>query len=213
MVGDWGSSAGRRDNADEQWGRTAPWADRRTATGPQAMPTRPAGRPPAGPEDAAPWETESWGTAPQALPSGTGPQRSPRWQTGPQAPLSGTGPRPAMTPQDAGQPSAPAGWSRDTGEWERAARAERAERADRADRAEESARLGESGYSLEDDFPVGPTGGSGPWPAASAVPGTPSAAGRAGAGKPERHSHRASKHGRPSRWRGSSDRPGRDGES
>ena len=36
---------------------------------------------------------------------------------------------------------------------------------------------------------------------------------RAQPGKPERHSHRASKHGRPSRWRGSADRPGRDGES
>jgi GT2 family glycosyltransferase len=206
MVGDW-DSAGRRDNADEHWGRTAPWADRRTATGPQALPTRPPGRPPAGPEQAAPWETESWGTAPQASPSGTGPQRSPRWQTGPQAPPTGTGPRPAMTPQDAGQLSAPAGWNRDTGEWERAARAER---------AQESGRLGEAGYSLEDDFPVGPASGSGPWPAASAVPGTasvPAAPGAAGAGKPERHSHRASKHGRPSRWRGSSDRPGRDGES
>jgi GT2 family glycosyltransferase len=208
MVGDWGS-AGRRDNADEQWGRTAPWPDRRaeTGTGPQAMPTRPArpaGRPAAGPEEAAPWETESWGTGPQAMPSGTGPQRPPRWQTGPQAPLSGTGPRPAMTPRDAGQLSTPAGWNRDTGEWERAAR---------ADRAEESDRLGEPGYSLEDDFPAGPVGGSGPWPTASAVPGPPSAAGAADDGKPERHSHRASKHGRPSRWRGSSDRPGRDGES
>jgi GT2 family glycosyltransferase len=214
MVGDWGSpgrsdNAGRRDNADEQWGRTAPWADRQTATGSQAMPTRPARPPAAGPEEAAPWETESWeteswGTGPRALPSGTGPQRSPRWQPDPQVPLPGTGPRPAMTPQDAGQLSAPTGWNRDTGEWERAARA------DRAARAEESGRLGEPGYSLEDDFPAGPAGGSGPWPAASAVPGGPSAA---GPGKPERHSHRASKHGRPSRWRGSSDRPGRDGES
>jgi hypothetical protein len=167
-------------------------------------PARPAGRPAAGPEEAAPWETESWGTGPQAMPSGTGPQRPPRWQTGPQAPLSGTGPRPAMTPRDAGQLSTPAGWNRDTGEWERAAR---------ADRAEESGRLGEPGYSLEDDFPAGPVGGSGPWPTASAVPGPPSAAGAADDGKPERHSHRASKHGRPSRWRGSSDRPGRDGES
>jgi hypothetical protein len=118
-----------------------------------------------------------------------------------------------MTPPDVGQLPTPAGWNRDTGEWERAARAER---------AEESGRLREPGYSFEDDFPAGPVGGSGPWPAASAVPGPPSAAstagagdaaGAAGAGKPERHSHRASKHGRPSRRRGSSDRPGRDGES
>ncbi len=231
MVGDWGS-AGRRDHAGEQWDRTAPWADRQTAAGPQAMPTRPPGRPSGGgPAEAAPWETESWGSGPQAFPPATGPQRSPRWQTGPQAPPSGTGPRPAMTPPDAGQLSAPTGWSRETGEWERAARADRAARPDqagradwgdradwadradqagRADRAEESGRLGEPGYPFEDDFPAGPADGSGPWPAASAVPGPPSAA---GAGKPERHSHRASKHGRPSRWRGSSDRPGRDGES
>jgi GT2 family glycosyltransferase len=226
MAGNWDGAA-RRDNADEQWGPTAPWPDRRTGTGTgtQAMPARPTptpppGRLPAGREEAAPWETESWGTGPQAMPSGTGPQRPPRWQTGPQAPLSGTGPRPTMTPPDAGQLSTPAGWNRDTGEWERAARAER---------AEESGRLREPGYSLEDDFPAGPAagpaGGSGPWPTASAVPGPtgpPSAASTAGAadagdtagaGKPERHSHRASKHGRPSRWRGSSDRPGRDGES
>ena len=216
MVGDWGS-AGRRDNAEEQWGRAAPWADRRAAAGPQAMPTLPGGRPAAGPEEAAPWETGSWGTetesrgtGPRAFASGTGPQRPPRWQSGPQAPLSGTGPRPMWTPQDAGQSPAPAGWSRDTGEWERAARADRP---DRADLAEGSGRLGGSGYPLEDDFPAEATGGSGPWPAASAVPGPPTAADAAGAGKPERHSHRASKHGRPSRWRGSSDRPGRDGES
>jgi GT2 family glycosyltransferase len=223
MVGDWGSagrrdSDGRRDSADprgdsrqrdagvqrdgsdqrdatEQWGRTAPWADRRSATGPQA------------PAEAAPWEAAPWGTGPQPLPSGTGQQRSPRWQTGPQAPLSGTGPRPLGTPADSTRLAAPTGWNRDTGEWERAAR------------AEQTARLGEPAYSAEDDYPVGPAPGSEPWPAASAVPGSPSATGATGAagapsaGKPERHSHRASKHGRPSRWRGSADRPGRDGES
>ncbi len=46
----------------------------------------------------------------------------------------------------------------------------------RADRAEESGRLGEPGYPVEDDFPAGPAGGSGPWPTASAVPGRPARA-------------------------------------
>jgi len=235
MVGDW-DSAGRHESADpwadsvqrdapvqrdgsdqrdaaEQWGRTAPWADRRTATGPQAMPARPTGQQPAGPAEAAPWESESWesgsrGTGQQPLPSGTGPQRSARWQ-------------------DSGHlAGVPTGWNRDTGEWERAAR------------AEQPSYLGEPAYPAEGDYPAGPAdgsgpfpadgsgpfpaAGSGPWPAASTVPGAPSmtgsaggtgATGATGAGKPERHSHRASKHGRPSRWRGSADRPGRDGES
>jgi hypothetical protein len=202
MVGDW-DSAGRRESAE-------PWADsvRRDATGPQAMPTRPTGQQPAAPAEAAPWESGSWEsgsweTGQQPLPSGTGPQRSPRRQ-------------------DSGhRPGPPTGWNRDTGEWERAAR------------AEEPAYLGEPDYPAEDDYPAGPpdgsvpwpADGSGPWPAASAVPGAPSmtgsagpagpagATGATGAGKPERHSHRASKHGRPSRWRGAADRTGRDGES
>jgi hypothetical protein len=227
MVGDW-DSAGRRESADPwadsvqrdapvqrdgsdqrdatgQWDRMAPTTDRRTATGPQAMPTRPTGQQPAAPAEAAPWESGSWesgswGTGQQPLPSGTGPQRSPRWQD--------SGHRAGL----------PTGWDRDTGEWERAARAEK------------PAYLGEPAHPAEDDYPAGPADGSGPWPAdgsgpwptASAVPGGPrmtGSAGRAGAtgatgaGKPERHSHRASKHGRPSRRRGSADRPGRDGES
>jgi len=199
MVGDWGS-AGRRDNAD-------PWA-------------RPTGQQPAGPAEAARWDSAPWETGPQPqpqrqqpLPSGTGPQGPARWPTGPQAPLPGTGPRPLITPPDAGQPAAPTGWNRDTGEWERAARAER------------PAQFAEPAYPVEDDYPVGSGDGSGPWPAASAFPGPPSvtdatgatgtnaAVGAGAGGKPERHSHRASKHGRPSRWRGSADRPGRDGES
>jgi GT2 family glycosyltransferase len=187
MVGDWGNG-GRRDNAD-------PWTQ---SAG------QPAGQPPAGPGQAAPWEAASWGSGPQPLPSGTGPQEPPRWQTGPPPP-PGTGPRPLVTPPDAGQVAGtPTGWNHDTGEWERAARAERAER---------PGHFGEPGYPVEDDFPVGPADESGPWPTAAAVPGASSAAGPGQAEKPERHSHRASKHGRPSRWRGSADRPGRDGES
>jgi GT2 family glycosyltransferase len=239
MVGDWGS-AGRRDSADpwggsvqrdapvpraaagprdapdqrdatEQWGRTAPWADRRTATGPQALPTRPTGQEPAGPAeaapwDAAPWDAAPWGTGPQPLPSGTGPQRSPRWPTGPQAPPSATGPRP-LAPRDSSQAGLSTGWNRDTGEWERPAR------------PDEPAYRDEPAFPVEDDYPFGPAAGSGSWPADSTVPAAPSATdatsatGATGAGKPERHSHRASKHGKPSRWRGSADRPGRDGES
>jgi GT2 family glycosyltransferase len=203
MVGDWGS-AGRTES--DPWDGTGQWADRRTPTGPQAAPTRLTGQQPAAPSEVAPWDVAGWeagpsGTGPQPLPSGTGPQRSARWQTGPQAPLSATGSRPFATPQDAGQPAAPTGWNRDTGEWERPAA------------PDEAAHLGGPAYPAENDYPVAPTSGSGPWPAAPAAPGAPSVTGTNGAGRPERHSHRASKHGRPSRWRGFADRPGRDGES
>jgi GT2 family glycosyltransferase len=46
-----------------------------------------------------------------------------------------------------------------------------------------------------------PESGSGPWPVAPPE------------SKPERHSHRGGKHGKPSRWRGSGNRSGGDGES
>ena len=108
----------RRDGSDrrdatEQWGRTAPRIDRGTATGPQALPTRLTGQQPAAPAEAAPWESGpwesgSWGTGQQPLPSGTGPQRS------------------ARRPDSGHRAGSPTGWNRDTGEWERAARAERA---------------------------------------------------------------------------------------
>jgi hypothetical protein len=59
------------------------------------------------------------------------------------------------------------------------------------------------------------TGETPPWPTserdAPARPDEPAAA--APAAKPERHSHRAAKHGRPSRWRGGADRSGGDGDS
>ena len=201
MAGDWGSTG--RTDADP-WGETGQWADRRPATEPQAAPTRPTGQQPAVPLEAAPWDVAPWetgpsGTGPQPLPSGTRPQQSARWQADPQAPLSAAGSRPFATPRDVGQPAGPAGWNRDTGEWERPAA------------PDEPAYLGEPDYSVENDYPVAPAAGSGPWPVASAAPGATDAN---GAGRPERHSHRASKHGRPSRWRGgSADRPGRDGES
>jgi len=73
----------------------------------------------------------------------------------------------------------------------------------------------------EDNTDAGPaeTGrgtGSGSWPAAARSawrePARPQPPGSE-PGKPERHSHRAGRHGRPSRWRGSRDRSGGNGES
>jgi GT2 family glycosyltransferase len=151
------------------------------------------------------WSADRWGSGPQRavgpepgrgtrplLPAfGTGPQRSAPWSTGPQAPLPAPASGPAAEPWGAGQQVAASAWSRDTGEWGVPAR---------------PAQPDETAYPDETAEADERETGSGPWPAA-AVPEAPAAA------KPERHSHRASKHGKPSRWRGSGDRPGSGGES
>ena len=140
--------------------------------------------------------------------TGTGPQRPAPWLTGPQDPLSGTGSELAGSPWDAGR-CGPTAWNRDTGEWEVPSRsAEPARPAEPVYPGEpaypdQSASPDERVYPVEAEYPDQRETGSGPWPA-STVPSTP------GAAKPERHSHRASKHGKPSRWRGSADRSGGD---
>ena len=143
---------------------------------------------PTGPQSAAPW-----GTGPQVPASATGPHRSASWHTGPQAPPHATGPRPAAARWDSGDLGAP------SGEWEQP---------ERPDEAAHRAESGSGAWPVESDSGAWPVeSGSGAWPAESSA----SAASRAA--KPERHSHRASKHGKPSRWRGSAGRSGADGES
>jgi hypothetical protein len=215
------NAAGRRDSAVQrgaeeqraaaQWGQpgradqTERWGEpeRRSLTGPHAAVSRTSGQQPAMPREAPAQLGDPWDI---------GPKGSAPWRTGPQTPLSATGSEPAATPWDAGNQSAPSAWNRDTGEWEVATRpAEPAQPAGPAYPAEpgrsaEPAYFAERSYPAAADYPAQRETGSGPWPT-STEPATPAPA------KPERHSHRASKHGKPSRWRGSGDRSGSGGES
>ena len=208
-------------------------------TGPQPLDRRETGpQAPAsstGPQRSAPWETDpqprepwgtgvnSWGTGPQApvvsrgdsfpgwgasppsppppyppghvrwkgedigrAVSSTGSQRSMSWGTGPQVPMQPADRGPAPTPWDQGDRAAPAPWPDDMGP------AAGPERDDAAERH-----------------------GSGGWevPARSDAPASGSREAASREVKPERHSHRAAKHGRPGRRRGGADRSGRDKES
>ena len=231
-------AAGQRDvggqrDAAERWSQTDPTEQRghpgwRRLTGPLAALSRGTGQQPVVPREAPARPRDPWDSGPQApvapgsravAPgrtgpqqpvSGTGPQRSAPWSAGPQDPLSATGSEPGARPWDAGSRRTPTAWNRDTGEWEVPSRSAQPAQPAEAAYPGEPAYPGGPGYAderaypVEAEYPAQRETGSGPWPA-STVPATPSAA------KPERHSHRASKHGKPSRWRGSGDRSG--GES
>jgi GT2 family glycosyltransferase len=163
-------------------------------TGPQPLSrSRPA--PPTGPLPVS-------RTGPQPAPP-TGPRHASRTGAQPALPAapppgSATGPKPTAPtgPQPTGtQPFSPMGtqpvhlapW--ESGDW---------------GRAPDWDAMASGG----DAFPVAPEPepapepgpGSGAWPVASPL------------AKPERHSHRGGKHGKPSRWRGSGNRPSGDGE-
>jgi GT2 family glycosyltransferase len=172
-------------------------------TGPQpAPPTRPrhASRTGAQPALPAPPPPGS-ATGPQPAPP-TGPRHASRTgaqlalPAGPPPPGSATGPQQttATGPQPTGtQPISPMGaqpvqlapW--ESGDW------------GQAPDWDAMASGGDAFPAAAEPAPE-PGPGSGAWPVAS-----PPA-------KPERHSHRGGKHGKPSRWRGSGNRPSGDGE-
>jgi len=170
---------------------SAPPAGARPASRTGSQPASPAGAQPAsgtGPQRV------SW-ARPQPEPAhGAGPQRVSRARPRPE-PASGTGGQPASRAH--AQPAAPAGtqpvpmapWeSGDWGkapDWDTTAGNRDVPPAPPAAAAAEPERAGGSG--------------------ASPVTGRPA--------RPERHSHRAAKHGKPSRWRGSGNRSTGDGES
>jgi GT2 family glycosyltransferase len=238
MAGDWGSGpraaatdAWAAAPRDDVWG-TSPLAEARgrgaaarlTGQQPSVREVPVPGAEP--PEARAPWET-----GPQLAPWESGPQPSvppsearstgaqPRyaWETGPQSTVSSsgmratgaqvrypweTGPQRQATPAE-GQPTGATG----------AQPTARTGAQPAAPAGQEPVPLPpwESGeWAALGDRPGGrgrpaarpePGTGSGPWPLAA--PSSP----------PERHSHRAAKHGRPSRWRGSGKRSDGDGES
>jgi hypothetical protein len=213
----------------EQWGRPRP----RSLTGPHAAVSRGTGQQPATPREAPalpgePWDSgpqaavspgsrtaAPWRTGPQQPVPGTGPQQSAPWSTGPQQPVSGTGPQaplsatgsgPVVRPWDAGNLGAPMAWNRDTGEWEALPQPDEPAHPAYSDEPAHPAYSDEPAYPVEADYPAQREIGSGPWPASTGPD-------KSGAAKPERHSHRASKHGKPSRWRGSANRSGSGGES
>ena len=107
------------------------------------------------------------------------------WGTGPQVPLEPDDREPPATPWDQGDWAAPASPSGDPG------------LAAGPERDVDSERQGTGGWEV---------------PARSDVPVGVSREAVSREAKPERHSHRAAKHGRPGRWRGA-DRSGRDKES
>jgi hypothetical protein len=172
-------------------------------TGPQ--PTPGVGARPAAPDDAQP--VSRTGSQPvsrtDAQPAlGTGPHRI-FWE-GPQ-PASGTGARPV--PRTDAQPALPGGappasmapW--ESGDWGKAP--------------------GWDAVARDRDVPATPAATIEPKPEPAATP-EPEPEPRGGSGarpvagrpaKPERHSHRAAKHGKPSRWRGSGNRSSGDGRS
>ena len=184
------------------WGSNSPAAAAPAAAAPASESPVSEARPP--------WETGSqrppWESGPQPPVSPTGAQplsRSrPAAPTGP-LPVSRTGPQPAPPtgPQPTGtqptgtQPISPMGtqpvqlapW--ESGDW------------GQAPDWDAMASGGDAFPAAAEPAPE-PGPGSGAWPVAS-----PSA-------KPERHSHRGGKHGKPSRWRGSGsgNRPSGDGE-
>jgi hypothetical protein len=174
----------------------SPWE-----TGPRRPPWESGPQPSASPAGTRSTETHprfAFGSGPQPeLPSSglhaTGAQLRYPWETGPQRPVTPGGGQPAAgtggwpAARTGAQPVMPAG-------------------------AEPAAvPPWESGeWPAFDELPAAadpagagpePATGSGPWPTASRP------------AKPERHSHRAAKHGRPSRWRGAGKRSGEDGES
>jgi GT2 family glycosyltransferase len=152
-------------------------------------------------ETRPPWETGS--ERPQPATSRTAQQ--PATRTGAQPvswlgdqPASGTGARPVMPTGT--QPAGRAPW--ESGGWGKAPEWD----------AAHGSRDTTTAASIRDPSLVAPepepeaAGGSGAWPAG------PQPAKQERPEKQERHSHRAAKHGRPSRWRGSGNRSTGDGE-
>jgi hypothetical protein len=193
--------AGRRDDPVRRTGQQAAVPETSVPESPAlgtpvpktSVPESPALGTPV-PETQPPWETgpqrAPWESGPQAAASSTGTQPRYRWGSGPQAPVAPTGAQPAS--RTGAQPVAPTGtqpvamapW--ESGDWGRVP-------------DWDAAPDNQAAIPAEPEWQ--PETGSGAWP----VTGQPA--------KPERHSHRAAKHGRPRRWRGSGNRSSGDGES
>jgi GT2 family glycosyltransferase len=199
-------------------------------TGPQRAPWDSGPQPPVPPAGTRPPGTRSTGSR------STGTQSRYAWETGPQSTVSSsetratgaqvrypweTGPQRRATPTE-GQPTAATGAqhvARTGGQPAARPGAQHVTLAGGQSAAPGGSEPGplppwESGeWPVAGGSPAAPGGpgapgarpepgtGSGPWPVASA------------SSRPERHSHRAAKHGRPSRWRGTGKRSGGDGES
>ncbi len=215
MAGDWGSGS-RTAAAPDAWA-TASLGDA-WGTGPQRAPWESGPQPPVpspGARSTGAQSRYAWETGPQSTVSSsgiraTGAQSRYPLETGPQQrpatpaegqPTSRTGGQP--TSRTGGQPT-----SRTGGQPTSRTGAQPVVPAGQEPVAlppwesGEWPTLGDSpGAGGRQDTRPDPGTGSGPWPLAS-----PSS-------RPERHSHRAAKHGRPSRWRGAGKRSDGDGES
>ena len=210
-TGEWGT--GDVNPAAPVTRESAPWE-----SGPQQVAPWESG-----PQQLAPWESgpqqlDPWESAPHGPVSATGSQHAVGWRTGPQDTASSSGSW-ATGAQDAASSSgswrtgsddaisSSGSWatgSQDevssSGSW-RTVPASGAAPWEQSEQDEPSYRE----YHTS-DYPAAEYSGSGGYPA---EPGYPEQAERQA--KPERHSHRGGKHGRPSRWRGG--RAGGDGAS
>jgi GT2 family glycosyltransferase len=219
MAGDWGSRP--RTAATDGWATAPPAGEWGASPPPDAGPQRP------------PWES-----GPQSRVSSTGPLRAP-WDSGPQDPVSAagtssTGAQPRHGRESGPPPrGAPDGSAVVSGAqlrypWEtgtqRLATPPGGHPA--ATGGQPAARTGAQPVAPAGPGPV-PPWESGEWPVPGDPPSSPGLPGatpgpRTGSGpwpvtapsaRPERHSHRAAKHGRPGRWRGPGKRSGGEGES
>jgi len=194
MAGDWGSD--HRAAATDAWG-TAPF-DNAWGTSPLEEAGRRGARARLTGQQPPVRETPVPGAEP--------PETRAPWETGPQRAPWESGPQPPVTPQGTGSPGGRSAGARSAG----ARSTERADARPAASAGQEPVPVPpwESGeWPVPGDSPPAPghrdaRAGSGSWPLAA-----PSSS------RPERHSHRAAKHGRPSRWRGAGKRSGGDGES
>jgi hypothetical protein len=206
----------------------APWE-----SGPQP-PVTPSGTPPVTPpgtRSTGAQPRSEWETGPQSRSAwDTGPQSKSAWETGPQSQSAwGTGPQSTVSSSGIRATGAQLSYPWETDPQRPATPPVGIQPVPRTG-AQPVARTGAQPVTQAGEEPVPlPPWESGEWPA---LPGDPSAAaGRrdavpepgTGSGpwpiaapassRPERHSHRAAKHGRPSRWRGAGKRSGVDGES
>ncbi|HEX3712439.1 MAG TPA: glycosyltransferase [Trebonia sp.] len=169
-------------------------------TGPQLPPWESGPQPPVsatGGQPRSPWETTGY---PPAAPAGLLPRHAS--SSGPQSPVPATGGQPrhpwesgpqAPVPPAGAAPVERAPWESSDWDWSPASDGD-----------------GSAGDSTGNDSPAG-TAALPAQPAPEPASGSGPAASRPA--RSERHSHRGGKHGRPSRWRGTGNRSGGDGES
>jgi len=131
--------------------------------------------------------------------------------TGPQPTFTPTGPQPTFTPTGAQPAFTPSTGQPDGGPGTQPVRRTPWESGDRGKAPDWDGTADDRDASPSPNSPV--PNDTSDRDQTTGRDAAPAAAPPAKADKPERHSHRGGKHGRPSRWRGSGGRSGEDEES